>query len=452
MGGEIFERRTRLAVSAEQAYAWHARPGAFERLAPPWARVDVLEREGDLLKGRVVLRLWLGAVPVTWVARMDGGEAGRSFRDVLVRGPFSRWVHEHRFEPDGPHACRLVDRIEYAAPAFGLGAAALRRRLERLFAWRHHITAADLAQPVGGEQAMTLLITGSRGLIGSALVPALTVAGHTVRRLVRGAARSDDEASWDPERGELDAATFAGVDAVIHLAGESLAARWTPELKRRILDSRVLGTSLLARTLAGLDTPPKVLVSASAVGWYGERGAEECDETSARGNGFLSDVCAAWEDAAEPAREAGIRVVHPRLGVVLSPRGGALAKMLPAFRCGVGGRLGTGRQWWSWISLDDVLGGLGRAAADEGLSGAVNLTAPAPATNEAFTIALARALRRPAVLPMPAFAARLAFGEMGEALLLGGQRVLPRKLLDAGYAFRDADLKSALTRLLGSPS
>lgn len=291
---------------------------------------------------------------------------------------------------------------------------------------------------------MKIAITGASGFLGPELVRQLHAAGHTVLRVGRPhpGARPPDIA-WDAAT-SLDAARLEGVDAVVHLAGASIAQRWTDAAKRAIRDSRVQGTSLLARTLAGLARKPSVLVSMSAVGIYGDRGDEVLDEDAPAGRGFLADVGKAWEGAADPARAAGIRVVHPRLGVVLHPDGGALARMLPIFSLGAGGKIGSGRQWMSWISRTDTLRALAFLLDTASLAGPVNLVAPAPATNADFTAVLGRVLKRPTIAPVPEFAIRLLYGEMGEATVIEGQRVVPRKLLDAGFAFTHPTLEAAL--------
>jgi uncharacterized protein len=295
-----------------------------------------------------------------------------------------------------------------------------------------------------------IALTGATGFIGSALVDELRAAGHTVRRLVRDErqCRAGD-VLWDPAAGRLDPHAVDGVDAVIHLAGEPIAQRWTTETKRRIRESRVRGTELLATTVASLARPPRVLVSGSAMGIYGDRGDEELDETSAVGRGFLAEVATEWEAAAEPAARAGVRVVKVRTGLVLSPSGGALAKLLLPFRMGAGGRVGSGRQWVSWIGLGDAVGAIMHALRAEALEGPVNLAAPAPVTNAELTETLARVLHRPAIVPVPAFALRLAFGEMGEATLLASQRMRPRRLLESGYRFQYPTLEPALRHELG---
>ena len=295
---------------------------------------------------------------------------------------------------------------------------------------------------------MNVLISGATGLLGSALIPELEAGGHRVSRLTRSP-RSADDLRWDPEAGTIEG-DLEGTDAVVHLAGESIAeGRWTPEKKRRILESRRNGTRLLAERIATLPKPPSVMVSASAIGYYGDRGNELLTEESEPGTGFLAEVCREWEAAADPAREAGIRVVHPRIGIVLSPQGGALGTTLPIFKLGAGGKIGSGRQYWSWISLDDVAGSLFHALTDEAVSGPVNVGSPNPLTNAEYTKVLGRVLNRPTIFPVPAPAARIALGGMADELLLASQRMQPARLEETGYTFRHPDLEAALRHLLG---
>ena len=295
---------------------------------------------------------------------------------------------------------------------------------------------------------MDVLVSGATGLIGLALIPELEAKGHTVRRLTRRPS-SEGDIRWDPEAGALDG-DLSGTDAVIHLAGESIAeGRWTQEKKRRILESRRKGTRLLAEDIAGLSGPPSVMVSVSAIGYYGDRGNELLTEESESGDLFLSEVCRVWEDAADPAREAGIRVVHPRFGIVLSTEGGALGTTLPIFKLGGGGKIGSGRQYWSWVSLDDVVGAIVHALETDDLSGPVNVVTPDPPTNAEYTKVLGKVLGRPTFFTVPAPAARLGLGEMADELLLPSARVEPVRLEETGYEFRYPELEGALRHLLG---
>ncbi len=296
---------------------------------------------------------------------------------------------------------------------------------------------------------MKVLVTGSTGLVGTALAKALSSEGHAVVRLVRRSPQGADEIVWNPGRGEIDAAQLEGLDAVVHLAGESIAARrWSPAQKARIRESRVLGTKTLSAALAFLTRKPHVLVSASAIGIYGDRNDEEVDESSLPGSGFLPEICRAWESATRAAQEAAIRTVNLRFGVILAAHDGALARMLLPFKLGLGGPLGDGRQYLSWIALDDAVGAIRHALATESLEGPVNAVAPHPVTNREFTKTLGRVLGRPTVLAMPAFAARLAFGELADELLLTGQRVRPTALQRSGFTFAHPELEEALRHVL----
>lgn len=297
---------------------------------------------------------------------------------------------------------------------------------------------------------MKILISGSHGLVGKALINSLSKDGHEVVRLVRQARTAGAaEIEWHPEKGMIDAERLEGLDAVVHLAGESIASgRWTSEKKRAIIDSRVKGTRLLSESVAKLSQPPAVFVSASAIGYYGDRGDEQLTEQSAPGAGFLADVCREWEKATAAAEEKGIRTVLARFGIILDEHGGALAQMLTPFRMGVGGRLGDGKQWMSWIALHDVVSAIRFLIDDNFVSGPVNFVSPFPVTNAEFTRTLASVLSRPAIFPVPAFAARLAFGEMADALLLSGQKVEPAVLQARGYAFSLPRLELALRKIL----
>jgi hypothetical protein len=306
----------------------------------------------------------------------------------------------------------------------------------------------------GEKKAMNVLVTGSTGLVGSAVVAFLTSSGHQVTRLVRttptpGAA----EVYWDPDAKTIATPALEGLDAVVHLAGENIATgRWNPAKKRRIRDSRVQGTRVLCDALAQLVDPPKILVSASAIGYYGDRGDRIMREESRPGTDFLAEVCREWEAATAPAEERGLRVVHLRIGVVLTPSGGALHKMLTPFKLGTGGIIGNGQQYVSWIALDDVVGIVHYVLTTDTLRGPVNAVSPHPVTNQEFTKTLGQVLKRPTVFPMPSFAARVLFGEMADALMLSSTRVEPARLIESGYAFQVPELDGALRHLLGKAS
>ena len=457
--GDLFVARTRIAAPAERVFAWHARPGALARLIPPWERVDVLSTEGGIAAGaRVVVRLHVGPFAIRWTARHTHYVEGVEFVDEQESGPFSSWRHTHRVEPDGPSACVLEDRVEFRLPGGPIGNALgrpfVRAKLRRMFKHRHEVTAADVREheKVADRAKLTVAVTGASGLVGGMLVPFLTTGGHTVHRLVRRKSPwgdVKDEIYWRPDTGEIDGARLEGVDAVVNLAGENIGEkRWSEERKALFRQSRVDGTKLLATTLAGLAKKPKVLINASAVGYYGDRGEEELDETSAPGNDFLAQMCRDWEAATKPAEDAGIRVVHLRIGLVLAARG-ALARMALPFKLGVGGPIGTGKQYMPWIAVDDVVGVIHSAMFDDELRGAVNTVAPEAVTNAEFSRTLGRVLKRPSFVPVPAFALRAAVGAELAEVVLGGQRVKPKRLEERAYEWRFPKLEDALRHVLG---
>lgn len=454
---KTFKKTSDLTVSADDLFAWHARPGAFERLTPPWERVTVTERRGGIEPGGVlIMRLAKGPLRLTWEAHHRDTIAGRQFVDEQVRGPFASWVHTHRFEPTAAGGSRLVDHIDYAVPLGLLGrlvaGRSVARSIARMFDYRHRQTGDDMSRHAqhASRPRLRVAISGASGLVGTALDAFLTTGGHTVLRLVRRPTAAPGEVRWDPAAQTIDAAALEGVDAVVHLAGAGVAdKRWTDDRKAVIRDSRVDGTRLLAETLAGLDEPPRVLVSASAIGYYGDRGDATLTEDAAPGEGFLADVTRAWEAATAPAAAAGIRVVNPRIGVVLSPNGGALDKLLTPFRLGVGGRIGSGAQWMSWIALDDLVGLIHHLLYADEVSGPVNAVAPNPVTNREFTRTLGAVLRRPTFMAVPRAAITLAFGEMGRETILASARVSATRATDSGYAFAHPELEGALRHVLG---
>ncbi|HVP60286.1 MAG TPA: TIGR01777 family oxidoreductase [Myxococcaceae bacterium] len=439
MQEQRYVARSPMPVPARELFDWHGRPGAFERLNPPFDRAEVLERSGGLTPGaRTVLRVHVGPVPRKWVAVHTALEDGRSFTDRQESGPFALWEHVHRMLSDGDGRSILEDEVRYAlplGPLGRLGAGTAQQKLESLFAYRHALTAADLARHAElPGSPLRVGITGSHGLIGDALTHFLTAGGHTVVRLGR-----------DEKAGEVD-----GLDAVVNLAGANVGeGRWTEVRKREIRESRLRTTEAVVAGILRAARRPSVLINGSAMGYYGDRGDTPIDESSSRGTGFLAEVVEGWEAATRPAEEAGVRVVKLRTGVVLTPDGGALARMLPIFKAGAGGTLGSGKQVLSWISLEDVIGAIHFALRTRSFHGAANLTAPEPVTNAGFTHVLGRVLHRPTVAAVPAVVIRTVFGEMGQESVLSGANVNPRALLDAGFRFRWPGLEETLRFCLG---
>lgn len=453
-------------ISSQQLAAWYERAGAFERLAPPWEKMTIVDRQGTIHDGdTLTFRIHKGPLSLIWEAHHEGYIAGRRFIDVQRRGPFARWVHVHSFETLGEHGTRHTDEVSYALP---LLPAPLQRALRPLvealllapmFTFRHERLMHDMTrhEKFSDKPRLRVAITGASGTVGRALQNFLTTGGHQVVVITRGSDEGKKDASagrdtihWDIEAGEIEQEKLEGLDAVVHLAGETINQRWSDDARRRILESRRKGTTLLTEALAKLEQKPKVLMSASAVGYYGSRGAEALTEESAPGDNFLATVCQAWEASTRAASEAGIRVVNGRFGVVLTPQGGALEQMLTPFKMGVGGKIGDGEQYMSWIAMDDLLGAIYEAIYNEQLEGPVNMTAPNPVTNAAFTDTLGKVLRRPTILPVPKLGLKVLLGEeAARELLLEGQRALPKRLEEVDFRFEYPELEGALRHLLG---
>lgn len=435
----------------EEVFAWHERPGAFVRLSPPWQPMHLLAEADSLRDGHAELALPGG---FRWVAehQADGYDPPRCFVDeVGGRGLASlptrlalQWRHTHEFEESGDGKTRVIDRVETLVPG---------SVLRPMFVYRHRQLADDLTAHQRakdhGLAPATVAVTGASGLVGSALTAFLSTGGHRVIRLVRRVGTNPVERQWNPD--DPDPALLAGVDAVIHLAGASIAGRFTDAHRHAVRDSRIGPTRKLAELVARSAAGPAVLICASAVGYYGyDRGDEVLTEDSERGDGFLADVVADWEDALSPAEQSDKRVIRIRTGIVQSPRGGTLALLRPLFAAGLGGRLGDGNQWLSWIGIDDLVDIYHRGLWDSGLSGAVNAVAPNPVRNSEYTNTLGRVLRRPTVLPVPGLGPRMLLGDQGaRELACASQRVLPVRLGDAGHRFRTPELEQALRHLLG---
>ena len=464
-----YTSRLPVPVPAAELFRWHRRPGAFERLAPPWQPVSLEAHEGIEDGDRAVIRLGPGPVGIDWVAEHGGyddaclrGDGACQFEDTQVSGPFRSWHHVHRMLP-ADEGSVLEDDVTFHLPlapvADRVGGRLALGQVERMFAYRHRVTHEDLRRHAQADAApLTVAITGASGTVGRALAAFLQGGGHTVVRLVRRRAEvgsrgpQDRAVFWNVEAGEVDlrALADAAPDAVVHLAGEPVTSLdGTTAARRRIWESRTKGTQLLSRALAALPRPPRVLVSASASGVYGDRGDRTLTEAAAPGSDFLAEVCQAWEASTAPAEAAGIRTAHARIGLVTTPSGGLLRPLAAAGAAGLAAWPGDGTAWWSWISLDDVVYALHHAVLDDGLSGPVNLSAPEPVQARAFVKTLASVQNRPALLGVPAPLVRLAAGELADALALKSTRMLPSRLLDRGFRFSTPDLRTALAHVLG---
>jgi len=449
-----FSAQSAIPVSAADLYAWHARPGAFERLAPPWERMRFVSRRGEGIHDGTRLRFAVkkGPLWLPWEALHTGHAPGEGFTDEQVRGPFAHWRHTHRFIPIDASTSTLSDRVEYRLPmgslGLALGGAFAAKEISRLFEFRHARTRHDLARHAG-IAPMRIVMTGASGAIGRDLRHFLTTGGHTVQRLVRRKPAEDgSEIFWQPgpgpRGGQIDDAAIEGCDAVIHLAGEPVArGRWSAAKKEAIRASRVDGTRLIARTLANLKRRPRVLIVASGIHYYGDRGEQELAEDAGIGSGFLAEVSREWEAADEPARAASIRTVNLRIGLVVCARAGAVGAMLPAARLGLACIPGRGTQWWSWIGQDDLLGIILHALTNERLHGAVNAVTPRPERANDFLALLAAHARRPLFARVPAPLLRAALGEKAD-LLTTSTRAVPEALRRSGFRFLHPTLAESL--------
>jgi uncharacterized protein len=469
-----FIRTTHInGISSNDLFAWHIREGAFERLNPPWQQFKVIERKGNIQSnGTVKIKMKIaGPIHTTWLVRHSDYIEGKQFKDSQIKGLFSAWTHTHLFNSLGLSSCILDDHIEYSLPGGTLSeiitSPLINKKLNQMFGYRHRLTRDDLlvhatANKIrGNDGPLTIGITGSSGFLGSSLIPFLTTGGHRVIRFIRHRATDGDKLDlknvksiqWNPSSPYTDVSSLNDnkkIDAIVNLAGENIFGRWTKGKKKRIFDSRVNTTKSLCKLLSSLDKPPKVLVSASATGYYGNRGDEMLAEESRSSFGFLSDVCRNWEEATQIAKESGIRVVNLRLGIVLSSSGGILSKILPIFKLGVGGMIGNGNQYMSWIGLDDLVGIILYAIVDESISGPVNVVSPNPITNADFTETLGKLLSRPTTFSIPESIIKLALGEeLANAAILSSTRVIPKRLIKIGYKFRFPYLESVLRHTLG---
>jgi len=456
-----YRHETKVDADIDATFAWFEREGSFRRLMPPWEVAEEIRADETLEVGsQRIFRFPMGPLKMTWVAEHTAYEPPNFFSDKMVKGPFKSWKHDHHLvESEG--LTTVVDEVAYQVP-FGplgnlvdrfLGGMLVRGRISRMFKARELRLQRDLRRhsEFSHIPRKRILVAGSSGLIGTQLVAFLDTGGHDIWRLVRRPIKEGaNELFWNPDTGKLDSSILEGFDAIIHLGGEGIGdKRWSSRRKKVIRDSRVVSTTLLSEAISSLEEKPEVFLLASAIGWYGDRGDEKLDEDSSLGNGFLPDVCSDWEAAASRVERAGVRSVFLRSGIVLAATGGALGRMLLPFRMGGGGPMGGGKQWMSWISLDDEIYAIHHLLMSEKAQGAYNITAPNPSRQKSFAKTLGRVLRRPAFAPIPGFAIRIMLGEMGENLALESQRVLPKRLIEEGYEFLHSELEKGLRDSLG---
>jgi uncharacterized protein (TIGR01777 family) len=454
-----YTHTTHVADDVQTTFDWHERKGSFRRLMPPWESVEEVRADPTLEDGSErVFRFPMGPIKLQWVARHKGYNPPHAFEDDMVKGPFKSWHHVHAFVQNDDGTCRVEDRVNFSVPLGALGnlvaGRSVRKRIDRMFTARGNRLTRDIQRHKEFKHLARkkILIAGSSGLIGRQLVAFLDTGGHEVWRLVRRTpASGSNEIQWDPAKGTLNASEIEGFDAVIHLGGAGVGdKRWSKKRMDLIRTSRTESTGLLARTLAGLKVKPGVFIVASAVGYYGNRGDEELDESSTPGEGYLPETCVAWEASAQLAKDAGIRTVHARTGgIVLDATGGGLGKMLLPAKLGAGGPIGRGRQWLSWISMDDEVYALHHLLMTDTCEGPFNLVSPDTVQQKKFAKVLGKVLRRPAFIPTPPFGVWILFGKMGVTLTTDSGRVVPTRLLEIGYRFEHTTLEPALRDTLG---
>jgi len=451
-----FQYRSILNCSRAELYAFHSRPGALERLLPPWDGSEVLWKKGSIAPGgKVLMKLKQGPFYINWEAHHIEEVPGVMFRDIQYRGPFAHFQHTHSFS-ETPQGAELTDAIEFALPFDQFLPSLATRQVEdtltRIFTYREHVLREDLLLHARcSKKPLRLLISGASGVLGRVLVPLLTTGGHEVWTLVRRKPTPGSrEIFWDPWNGVLKASELPELDGVIHLAGEYIGlGRWSAPKKEKVVESRKRGTWLLAKTIARLRKPPEVFLSASAVGYYGDTGSGIITEEAPTGNDFISEVCRAWEFGVAPAAEAGIRTVTMRLGVALTPRGGALQRLLMSDPLFIFKQFGHGWQYISWMSIDDMVAAMLHCLVTPELHGPVNIAAPQPVTNKEMLATLARVLDRPQLFAIPSASLRMLYGQMAKEIVLSGCRVAVGKLEQSGFRFRHPSLETALRPLLG---
>lgn len=439
--------KTNMPIPVGELFSWHENHAAFKRLLPPWDKVKLLDKDPTLKTGsRLHMELKLGPLSVIWIAKHVAYNPPHEFVDIQEKGPFAKWIHRHQMIAIDPSTSTLKDHITFQTKG-SIGEKFALKKIDRLFQYRHEILKHDLeVKHSFPHPSMTVAIAGASGMIGSALTTFLQTMGHRVLPIVRRKA-TNSEISWDPITGKIEYQKLENIDAVINLCGETIAERWTPQKKKRIYDSRIHTTRLLVDTLNSLENPPNAFLSTSAIGYYGNQTQGTSIESSKPGTDFLATVCAKWE--AEANRFKAGRCIIPRLGIVLSSSQGALGKMTPFFRFGLGGVIGSGKQCMSWIALEDVVYAFYRILVDKELRGPINLCTPYPVTNHEFTKTLGKVLRCPTILPMKSFIVRSLMGEMGNATLLSSSFVKPSVLERFHHKFYYPQLEEALRFTFG---
>ena len=451
-----FIKRTKINVPVETLFSWHGRKGAIERLTPPWAPMEMISRNMDgIQKGvKVKFKIKFFNIPMIWESEHIEYKENRIFKDRQTKGPFAKWEHTHKFIPQDATSCIMEDHVEFKLP-FGMLSRPLygfaKKKFEKMFDYRHRVLKYDLENHAGKTKKLKILISGASGTIGKALISLLQTCGHEVIVLVRTKKElSDNALFWDPYKGILDIERAGHIDAVINLNGIDISkGRWTAKQKKLIIDSRVIPTSLLAQKIKNMAQKPEVFITASAIGFYGNNTTGVVSEADEKGDFFISRVCKEWEDASLEAQQAGIRTIMLRTGVVLTPVGGALAKMILPFKLGMGVILSHGRQYMSWISIDDEISAILFIIENSNIKGAVNLTAPEPVTNREFSKTLAKVFSRRVFFAMPKFMIGLIWGQMGQETILASIRVKSEKLLNNGFIFQHKTLFHALKHMLG---
>jgi len=457
-----FTHKSTAQISQSVAFSWFNTPGAFIRIMPSWEKLKIIKIANPLSVGeKCEFRFALGPLSPLWVAEITEHQPNQMFCDKMIKGPFSFWEHHHIFNSISSNKeVEIIDNVEWRLPlhklSYFFGKRIVKKRMEKMFKHRTRIFNADISRHelFLNEKRKKILVSGSNGLIGQQLCAFLSTGGHEIIPLLRPESPipvwSNTHVIWDPNTGEIIEGNLDGFDVIINLAGAGIGdKRWTKKRMNLIHDSRIGPTEKLCKLIANLSTPPELLISGSAIGWYGNRGEEVLNETSSEGNGFLSEVSINWEKATKKASDAGIRVVHIRSGIVLSASGGALQRMLFPAKMGTGGPIAGGKQMMSWISLDDEIYAIHHIIMNKNIEGPVNLTSPESLSQKTFMKQLGKVLRRPAFLPLPGFMIKLLFGKMGTTLVVEGQNVYPQKLLENGYIFEHTDIEKCLRDCLG---